>query len=259
MFFHLPKGHLSFVERWPLMNPNDVIFLIFTYLMFILKIGPALMERREPFQMKGFIIFCNVVKVINSTILAYKFLAYIIDKGLFPRKCDYDDRTLYVIAVLYWKYMATKILDLFDTVIFVLRKKSSQITFLHVYHHMFMVIISWLSLKYDPSDHWAFMALVNCTIHVIMYTYYGLSAMGAAYTKYLWWKKYLTLMQLLQFVMIILHIAIQTYTSPCPVSKVFYWVGISNLILFMWLFTNFYQKNYVLKRVSTVCTRQAIE
>ena len=38
--------------------------------------------------------------------------------------------------------------------------------------------------------------MLNCVVHVIMYTYYGLSALGPAYQKYLWWKKYLTTIQL---------------------------------------------------------------
>ncbi|XP_052742276.1 elongation of very long chain fatty acids protein 7-like [Bicyclus anynana] len=249
---------LSFVDKWPLMNPNDVVFIISTYLIFVLKVGPALMHRREPVPMKGFLVFYNIIKVINSSVLAYKFLAYILDKGLFPRKCEHDDRTIYLIAVLYWKFMAAKVLDLFDTVFYVLRKKSSQLTILHIYHHMFMVVVSWCSLKYDPSDHWAFMAVINCSIHAVMYTYYGLAAMGPAYAKYLWWKKYLTMMQLVQFMLIITHIVIQTSTSPCPVSVVSYWVGISNLIIFMWLFTDFYRKRYI-KGVSPVSTRQVMD
>lgn len=43
-----------------------------------------------------------------------------------------------------------------------------------------------------------FHALLNCVVHVIMYTYYGLSAMGPNYQKYLWWKKYLTTIQLVR-------------------------------------------------------------
>lgn len=39
-------------------------------------------------------------------------------------------------------------------------------------------------------------ASINAFIHVIMYFYYGLSALGPAYQKYLWWKKYLTQLQL---------------------------------------------------------------
>lgn len=41
-----------------------------------------------------------------------------------------------------------------------------------------------------------FHALLNCVVHVIMYTYYGLTAMGPSYQKFLWWKKYLTTIQL---------------------------------------------------------------
>ena len=38
--------------------------------------------------------------------------------------------------------------------------------------------------------------MLNSFVHVIMYSYYGLSAMGPAVQKYLWWKKYLTQLQL---------------------------------------------------------------
>lgn len=39
-------------------------------------------------------------------------------------------------------------------------------------------------------------AMANSFIHVLMYTYYGLSALGPHIAKYLWWKKYLTILQL---------------------------------------------------------------
>ncbi|XP_028177946.1 elongation of very long chain fatty acids protein 4-like [Ostrinia furnacalis] len=241
---NLPKGQLRFVDQWPLLNPSEPLFILASYLAFVLKVGPALMEGRPPVQIKGFLIFYNVIKVINSAVLAYKFFSYIVDKGLFPRKCEHDEVTLYTIAALYWKYMATKILDLFDTIFFVIRKKYNQVTFLHVYHHSFMVVITWVCLKYDPSDHWAFMAVMNCLIHSVMYTYYGVAALGPRYARYLWWKKYLTMMQLIQFVLVIGHVVIQTYTSECPMHASSYWIGLSNLALFICLFTDFYKKRY---------------
>ncbi|XP_061376926.1 elongation of very long chain fatty acids protein 7-like isoform X2 [Danaus plexippus] len=250
---------LSFVDRWPLMEPNDMAFIIAIYLVFVFKIGPMLMEKRMPFQLKGFLVFYNGFKVVNSSILSYKFLIYIMEKGLFPRRCDYDVNTLYVIAILYWKYLITKIIDLFDTIFFVIRKKRSQVTFLHVYHHVFMVIITWCSLKYDPSDHWAFMAIMNCVVHVIMYIYYGISAMGPNYTKYLWWKKYLTMLQLVQFVLVIGHVIIQTSTTECPMGTGTYWIGLANLGLFLCLFTDFYSKRYIYKNKNTtfVCSKSS--
>lgn len=42
----------------------------------------------------------------------------------------------------------------------------------------------------------SFHAMVNSVVHVIMYFYYGLSAAGPRFQKYLWWKKYMTAIQL---------------------------------------------------------------
>ena len=41
-----------------------------------------------------------------------------------------------------------------------------------------------------------FGAMINSFVHVLMYTYYGLSSLGPHMQNYLWWKKYLTRVQL---------------------------------------------------------------
>jgi hypothetical protein len=41
-----------------------------------------------------------------------------------------------------------------------------------------------------------FGASLNCFVHIVMYFYYMVSALGPEYRKYLWWKKYLTSLQL---------------------------------------------------------------
>jgi hypothetical protein len=50
-----------------------------------------------------------------------------------------------------WMYYMTKLIDLTDTVVFVLRKKSNQITFLHVFHHFSMVCNGWAGVRYVPG------------------------------------------------------------------------------------------------------------
>lgn len=37
--------------------------------------------------------------------------------------------------------------------------------------------------------------MFNCLVHMVMYAYYGLSVFPSL-RKYLWWKKYLTMLQL---------------------------------------------------------------
>lgn len=92
-------------------------------------------------------------------------------------------------------YFIAKLIELLDTVFFVLRKKERQVTFLHVYHHTIMVICTWSIVKYIKNDSTVFFGSINSLVHVVMYGYYALSVYPAL-TKYLWWKKYITMMQL---------------------------------------------------------------
>lgn len=44
----------------------------------------------------------------------------------------------------------------------------------------------------------SFHAMVNSSVHVVMYLYYGLSALGPVAQPYLWWKKHMTAIQLVR-------------------------------------------------------------
>jgi len=48
----------------------------------------------------------------------------------------------------------------------------------------------------STGGHSTFFGLLNTFVHIVMYTYYMFSAMGPQYQKYLWWKKYLTTLQM---------------------------------------------------------------
>lgn len=59
-------------------------------------------------------------------------------------------------------YFLAKISELLDTVFFTLRKKDNQISFLHLYHHTVMPMISWGATKYFPGGHGTFIGLDLC-------------------------------------------------------------------------------------------------
>lgn len=48
-------------------------------------------------------------------------------------------------------YYILKILDLVDTVFFVLRKKTTQISFLHVYHHGALLLGTYVIFSWRPG------------------------------------------------------------------------------------------------------------
>lgn len=97
------------------------------------------------------------------------------------------------------------------------------------------------------GGHSTFFGLLNTFVHIVMYTYYLLAAMGPKIQPYLWWKKYLTAFQMLQFIAIMVH-AFQLLFIECNYPKAFvWWIGL-HAVMFLFLFKEFYQQCYQEKR-----------
>ena len=138
-----------------------------------------------------------------------------------------DDPNEYVVAECCLWYFFCKFTEFLDTVFFVLRKKNDQITTLHVIHHSIMPAATWWGVKFAPGGHGTFFGFLNTMVHIIMYTYYLLAAMGPKYQKYIWWKKHLTLIQMIQFGIVLIHSA-QALYFDCNFPKVFLWTMFFN-------------------------------
>lgn len=57
---------------------------------------------------------------------------------------------------------------------------------------------SYIFTKYFVLFTGYLVVSLNSFIHIIMYTYYLLAAFGSSMQKYLWWKKYMTKLQLVR-------------------------------------------------------------
>lgn len=93
--------------------------------------------------------------------------------------------------------------------------------------------------------------LINAFVHVIMYTYYLLAAIGPQMQPYLWWKRYLTKLQLVQFVVGFAHsFVVAAGLVQCGYPWQFCAVTCSVLALMMLLFGHFYFEEYVRKKAN---------
>ena len=54
----------------------------------------------------------------------------------------------------------------------------------------------WFGVRFTPGGHSTFFGLLNTFVHIVMYFYYMVAAMGPQYQKFIWWKKYLTAFQM---------------------------------------------------------------
>lgn len=148
-----------------------------------------------------------------------------------------------IIRVLWWYYFS-KLIEFMDTFFFILRKNNHQITVLHVYHHASMLNIWWFVMNWVPCGHSYFGATLNSFIHVLMYSYYGLSSVPSM-RPYLWWKKYITQGQLLQFVLTIIQTSCGVIW-PCsfPLGWLYFQIGymISLIALHKLLYSDLQQE-----------------
>ncbi|KAG1652467.1 Elongation of very long chain fatty acids protein 4 [Nymphon striatum] len=143
-----------------------------------------------------------------------------------------------------WYFWISKFVELLDTIYFVLRKKDRQVTVLHVYHHCTMIFNVWITIKLSPVGHFTFIGFTNSFVHFPMYAYYGLAAIGPHMQKYLGWKKYITTIQLIQFVLNIFH-GTQVLFNNCDVSLTIAYISVFQSFVFLILFLNFYHHTYV--------------
>lgn len=229
-------------------SPVPGLTILIGYLYFVLSWGPKHMEHRKPYQIKNILVLYNLFQVLLSCWLFYEGLdAAWLRK--YSWKCEPVDRSdtphALRIAQGVYIYFLAKISELLDTVFFVLRKKERQISFLHMYHHTVMPMVSWGTAKYFPGGHGTFIGVINSFVHIVMYTYYLLAALlpHAQHEKYLWWKKYITTLQMGQFCLAFLH-SFQLLFYDCGYPRWSVILVLPNAVFFYLLFSDFYNNAY---------------
>jgi len=159
-----------------------------------------------------------------------------------PMDHKYKDRERLICTL----YLVNKFVDLVETIFFVLRKKDRQISFLHVFHHFAMAFFGYLYYCFHGYGGVAFpQCLLNTAVHVIMYAYYYLSSISKEVQRSLWWKKYITIAQLVQFAIILLHCTITLAQPNCAVNRPLTYGCGSLSAFFAVIFSQFYYHNYI--------------
>ncbi|CAH1375208.1 hypothetical protein MTP99_016650 [Tenebrio molitor] len=248
VFLSLKKYEDPRTSSWPLMSsPLPTLAVCLVYIFLVKLVGPKLMQNRKSFNLREVLIGYNFFQVAFSSWLFYEFCASGWLTGEYSFRCQPIDlstnpRTIRMVNVTWWYYVS-KFTELVETVFFIMRKKFHQVNALHVYHHGIMPLSGWLAARYYPDGHGTFPGLLNTFVHIVMYSYYLLSAFGPRIQKYLWWKKYLTTMQMVQFVVIMVH-ALQLFFVDCNFPRIFVWYMGLLALSFYSLFSNFYRTAY---------------
>ncbi|KAL0109555.1 hypothetical protein PUN28_014548 [Cardiocondyla obscurior] len=226
-------------------SPWPGLTLIGLYLYFICNLGPKLMEKRKPFELNRVLQVYNVVQILLNGYLFYKALTegWLREFNVFCEPINYSNSPKALrITRLIWLYFVIKLLDLMDTIFFILRKKQSQVTFLHLYHHVGILMGAWGAVKYLPGGHVTFLGLLNTFVHTIMYTHYLLTSMKIKTSV---WKKYITQLQLVQFFILTLHYLQLAWVEDCGFPLWPAYIMVPQNLFMIVLFGDFYYKTYI--------------
>lgn len=103
--------------------------------------------------------------------------------------------------------------------------------------------MTWFYVKLAPGGATAMFPIVNGIVHTIMYAYYILSTFESV-KPYLWWKKYVTTIQLIQFIILGFHFAVAALTPNCGYPRTLSLTGVAIAGMFFALFAAFYKETY---------------
>ena len=234
------------LEDLPMMGGFEQPAIAIGSYLLIVVLGPKLMASYTAWNLRLLIIIYNAFLMALSLYMTIELVLAALENNTnwMCEAVNYSNEARpRRMAVVLWLYYFSKVIELVETVFFILRKKNNQVSFLHVYHHASMVLTWWGVTRWLAGGISFFSPLVNCIVHVVMYTYYFLSSLGPEMQKYLWWKRYITKIQLLQFTILILHDGYVWY-ADCGYPRWFAFSMVIYMVSFFSLFYTFYMANY---------------
>lgn len=248
---------LRYVNKWRF-EPNETPFTqwywplgacVFYFAM--IYAVQKVMHTRKPMEIPRILFMHNMTLCVASLLLAC-WLTYNLGSGLFfdgmsahELLCSYGIYDNGQMQMIYYVNSFFKVWEFLDTFFLAIRKKP--IAFLHGYHHAATLILTWNQMMEHSAPQWVPIVL-NLWVHVAMYYYYAMSALRIR----IWWKKYLTSLQIVQFIIDVVVIGYAYYTfikagfdpGVCYGTSRGAIVGISILFSYLILFIRFYFQTY---------------
>ena len=174
------------------------------YLFSVLTLS-CLMMCVKPKEVHRFKFFYNAFQMIVCSYMAAEAAFCVGESGYVFMACNNHIPVTPRIAHLYWIFYLSKFLDFFDTALIVLGKKWAQLSFLHLLHHSGSLVMTALMLKVPNNVELISTVGVNTFVHFLTYTYFFVASHldhGGA----VWWKKYVLNIELLQFLLLLMHL-----------------------------------------------------
>ena len=207
-------------------------FPLFCFYLILIMLSPVWQRFTSPIHFRRLMILHNFACCFISlySLIGFLHCFTLMDSSFQLGPAPY----LLPYIKMYW---ITKIIELMDTVFMILRHKRRQISFLHVYHHSSMLLLTDSCYHLYPWPAISVYLATNSFVHVVLYLYYGLTALFPE--KSFPWKKHITQLQILQFLVLFVHATFGYLYHGFCIYGIFYGITMTSL------FSHFYYVAYV--------------
>jgi elongation of very long chain fatty acids protein 7 len=119
-------------------RPLTIVTICASYIVLVKFIGPKLMKNRKPFELNRIMMIYNVAQVVFNIWIFQEMMrnGWMNDYSYRcePNNTARSGKPIRMTMAVYF-FALSKFTDFIDTFFFILRKKDSQVTGLHVFHH----------------------------------------------------------------------------------------------------------------------------
>ena len=139
------------MDDWLFMSsPWPVLGFCILYTYIVWWAGPAFMRNRQPYDIKLLMIAYNLFQTLLSLWL-FQRASFFWLTGRYNWLCqpvDFSNSKEGMLAAdMTWWFFFSKLVDTIDSFFFVLRKKWTHLSNLHVFHHGIMPFTSWCGIR----------------------------------------------------------------------------------------------------------------
>lgn len=135
-------------------SPYLLMSMFAAYLWMIFKSLPEFMASRKPYNLSLVIRVYNIFQVLACGYFVAKFhVCGFSFRDTWQCTQPRDDEplagNLMTLLELHWLFIFLRLFEFIETIFFILRRKFSQVTKLHIYHHISTVALLWIHLKFN--------------------------------------------------------------------------------------------------------------
>jgi len=148
-------------------NPYAIVLCYLFYVLFITKILPKFMEKRDPIDYSKFMFYVDSILCLRSFYFlingAYMWF-FLYNWICQPKDLSGSWVSNYEVRICH-EFVVSVFIYTLQSVVFVMCKKSTPVATYLLIHHTIFPITLWIGANFYPGGHGTFAGFINAIVH----------------------------------------------------------------------------------------------